>query len=267
MSHYSTRWEGKLAVVTGASAGIGQATAEILIKAGARFSAQRRQVKEMVDNLKDERGKFYPFVTDMTKEEDIIKAFEWCETNVGPVHILVNCAGIIVNTNLIEGDTALWKKLLDTNVLGLCIATREAFKSMKKHNIDGHIVHMNSCAGHKVVYFSPKVSLYPASKFAVTALTETLRQELNLVGSKIKVSSISPGLVYNDFRRVANIDLLDGFPGITSEDVADAVFYVLNTPPHVQVSTLLFNISFQYNIDKYLFKIHELIIKPIGEGF
>lgn len=104
------------------------------------------------------------------------------------MHILINNAGGAgLSTNLIEGDTEVWKRVFDLNVLGLCIATREAVKNMKENNVDGHIIHINSIAGHKVLNV-PNFNVYPASKFAVTALTETLRQELNSIGSKIKIT-------------------------------------------------------------------------------
>lgn len=104
------------------------------------------------------------------------------------MHILINNAGCAVAaTNLTEGKTEYWKKILDLNVMGLCIATREAVKDMRKNKVDGHIIHINSIAGHTVPHY-PNLNVYPASKFAVTALTETLRQELNSIGSKIKIS-------------------------------------------------------------------------------
>lgn len=123
----------------------------------------------------------------MTKEEDILSAFKWTKDNLGPVHVLINNAGIARDTNLVEGDTKLWKQVLDTNILGLCVATREAVKEMRKNDISGHVIHVNSILGHKVFYF-PSVSVYSASKHAVTALTETLRQELNSFGSNINVT-------------------------------------------------------------------------------
>ena len=86
-----------------------------------------------------------------------------------------------------EGKTEDWKAIFDVNVLGLCIATREAVKIMKENNINGHIVHINSIAGHKLINI-PGLNVYPGSKYAVTALTETLRQELNHLGLKIKVT-------------------------------------------------------------------------------
>lgn len=133
----------------------------------------------------------------MTKEEDILQAFEWTKKNLGPVHILVNNAGgAALTTNLFDGDTQHWKRVLDLNVLGLCIATREAVKNMRANNVDGHIIHINSVGGHKVPNI-PNLNVYPASKFAVTALTETLRQELNSIGSKIKITVSIIKLVVN----------------------------------------------------------------------
>lgn len=123
----------------------------------------------------------------MRNEQDILNAFNWTLKNVGPVHILINNAGLNQLNELINGDTEKWKTVLDVNILGLCIATREAVKQMQEHNIAGHIVHINSIAGYKVVDV-PGLNVYAGTKHAVTALTETLRLELNRAGSKIKIS-------------------------------------------------------------------------------
>ena len=103
------------------------------------------------------------------------------------MHVLVNNAGYLSEELLTEGNTETWKRGFDINVLAPCIATREAVKIMRKHDIKGHIIHINSIGGHKVSPV-PKVNVYPATKFAITALTETLRQELNALGSKIRVT-------------------------------------------------------------------------------
>ena len=100
---------------------------------------------------------------------------------------MINNAGKGSNSNLTEGKTEEWKSIFDLNVLGLCIATREAVKVMKENKINGHIIHVNSVLGHKIIS-APNLNVYPASKFAVTALTETLRQELNHQGLKIKIT-------------------------------------------------------------------------------
>ena len=125
---------------------------------------------------------------DVTQEEDILKGFKWVAENVGPVHILINNAGVLQHTNLTSGDTSKWKKVFDTNVLGVCIATREAVKIMKANKIDGHIVNINSICGHRVPYTFPDANVFPASKYALRAVTETLQQELQSLGLKIKVS-------------------------------------------------------------------------------
>jgi NADP+-dependent farnesol dehydrogenase len=88
---------------------------------------------------------------------------------------------------LTEGDTQKWKKEFDVNVLALCIATREAIGVMRTNDIQGHVIHINSTAGHAAPK-APKLNVYSATKYAVTALTETLRQELNTLQSKIKVT-------------------------------------------------------------------------------
>lgn len=90
---------------------------------------------------------------------------------------------------ILDGSTEVWRRVFDVNVMALCICTREAIKVMKENEIDGHIVHINSIAGHFVPHFpKPVLNVYPASKFAVTALTETLIHELRSEGSKIKVT-------------------------------------------------------------------------------
>lgn len=143
-------------------------------------------MEELAKQLEGMKGKFYPIEADVSKEEDIINAFDWTKKNVGPIHILINNAGLLKCGLLIEGDTEDWSKILNLNVLGLSIATREAVKNMRENNVDGHIVNINSVLGHGV--FFAGMNIYTPSKFAVTALTETLRIELNSIGSKIKIT-------------------------------------------------------------------------------
>ncbi|KAF2890678.1 hypothetical protein ILUMI_15495 [Ignelater luminosus] len=148
-------------------------------------------------------------------------------------------------TNLTDGDSQLWKEIFDTDVLGLCIATREAVKDMRENKVAGHIIHINSVGGHYIPNL-PNTNVYPASKHAVTALTETLRQELNSIGSKIKVTSVSPGVVTTEFVDACFTrsrtspppelkEMVQELPSLQASDIADGVLYVLATPPHVQV--------------------------------
>lgn len=151
------------------------------------LARRKDRVNALAEKLSDKTGKLYAYAVDITKEEDIVEAFKWTEEKLGPVHILINNAGIGKPTTIVNGNTQDWKKVFDTNVLGLTIACREAIRSMQKANVAGHIVNLNSIAGHKVPPL-PCQNVYPASKFAVTALTETLRLDLVATGSKIKVT-------------------------------------------------------------------------------
>ncbi|XP_028138590.1 farnesol dehydrogenase isoform X4 [Diabrotica virgifera virgifera] len=244
------RWVGKVAIVTGASSGIGAAIAELLVEKGLLVvgAARRKEnVDALAQKLQGKKGKLYSVKADVAKEEDIKELFKWTSANVGPVSILINNAGCHHKTGLIGGDTAAWRATIDVNLIAVCIATREAIDIMQRNNIDGYIIHINSLFGHTVLNI-PDVDVYPATKHGVTALTETLRHELNARKSKIRVTSISPGIV--DTEIISNIKKSNAFALIKdamlkSEDIADAVSYVLSTPQHVQV--------------------HEIIIKPQGE--
>ncbi|KAL3282661.1 hypothetical protein HHI36_005836 [Cryptolaemus montrouzieri] len=242
------RWACKVAVVTGASAGIGAVIAEKLVDSGLEVIGLARRVdriEELSKKLSGRKGKLHSLKVDIGNTDEILAAFNTIEKKYGPVNILVNNAGIIQNTTLIDGDIEKWRKVIDINIMGLCVATREAISSMKKHGINGHIVHINSDLGH-IIPPIPGLNVYPATKYAVTALTEVLRGELVRAGSKIKVTSISPGLVKTEiFAAAGGVDSgIDKAPALNAGDIADAVIYTLSTPPHVQV--------------------HEIMVKPLG---
>ncbi|XP_044731920.1 farnesol dehydrogenase-like [Chrysoperla carnea] len=237
------RYTGKVAVVTGSSSGIGATISKTLVKHGMKVVGLARRVEKLEDlkqQVSNESGQFYGVQCDIRKETDIIGAFEWVEKNLGGVDVLINNAGLLLDTNLIDGDTEIWKTVFDTNVLGLCIATREAINSMKKRKVSGHIIHINSLMGHKI---DPKrahiLNVYPASKFAVRALAETLRLELAHCQLKIKVSNISPGFVKTEYFETHELpDHLKDWPPLNRQDVADAVVFALSTPSNVNVSEI-----------------------------
>ncbi|KFB50611.1 AGAP005645-PA-like protein [Anopheles sinensis] len=243
------RWVGKVAVVTGSSSGIGAAIAKDLAKAGMITVGLARRV-ERIEALKkelsaDAAARLHAIKCDVSSEADIDATFKQIEEKFGGVDVLVNNAGIVRSNNLLDqGNLVDLRAVLDTNVTGLVLCSQWAYKSMVARSVDGHIVHINSIAGHGVPNF-PKLSIYPASKHAVTAITETMRQELRAAGTKIKVTSISPGAVKTEI-----LEPLEGtaeMPMLQSEDISQAVLYAIGTPPRVQV--------------------HEIIIKPVGEMF
>lgn len=199
------RWIGKVAVVTGASAGIGAAIAIDLANAGLIVIGLARRV-ERVEELKSKvkssaTGQLHAFKCDVSKEEEIITAFNWVISQFGGVDILVNNAGIVRSstTILAKDNTVPIREVLDTNVMGVVLCTREAFHSMKSRNVAGHVILINSIVGHQVpVMPGVTMNIYPPSKYAVTAITEVLRQEFQNEGTKIKVTvSLTSNLIIN----------------------------------------------------------------------
>ncbi|XP_067006858.2 farnesol dehydrogenase [Anabrus simplex] len=257
------RWSGRVALVTGASAGIGAAVAYQLQDHGVHVVAVARRaekIEEAVTQAKKDAknrgryhetkvkpGKLYAKKCDLAKEEDILAVFRWIKETLGGVDILINNAASGTDLGLTEAPTENWKLMLDVNILGLSICTREAVQNMRSRGVDdGHIVHIGSVVGHKVI--DADGAMYSATKYAVRALTEGLRKDFVEHKSNMKISCVSPGVVRTEFinnlPKYRTEDCLK-WPGLHSEDVGDAVLYVLGTPPHVQ--------------------IHEVIIKPVGE--
>jgi len=241
------KWVGKVALVTGASVGIGEATVEKLVEQGVKvvgIARRKEKLAELEKKHASKKGKFYGFQGDLTKEEDILNAFKWTKENVGPVSILVNNAAILPSGPLSSTPTKDWRYLLDLNVLALSIATREAITQMKANNIDGQIFHLNSVAGHKILNLEV-IAFYTATKYAVTALAEALRLELGRNGSKTKITSISPGAVATEMRDTTLAKMAPEVqaeakksPSLDPADVANAIIFVLSTPKHVQIPEL-----------------------------
>ena len=186
------RWVGKVAVVTGASSGIGARVVLDLATAGvivAGFARRPNRIEDLKAKLPTSaKGKIHAVQCDVSDEANVKKAFTWVIDNLGGVDILVNNAGIVRETSLLDVDNSTpIREVLDTNVLGIVWSTREAFQSMKQRNVAGHVVVINSIAGHQVPLFAgvlPSLNMYPCSKFAVTALAEVYRQEFQTEGNK-----------------------------------------------------------------------------------
>ncbi|KAM3963981.1 farnesol dehydrogenase-like [Aphomia sociella] len=235
------RWAGRTAVVTGASAGIGAAICLRLANAGLRvvgFARRANLVDELKSKVETGKGSIHSRQCDISKLEDVVDGFNWVEENFGGTDILINNAGVMYAGHITElGDKHLSdEKILatiNTNVSGLVMSTRRALASMTKRKFDGHIVNINSVAGHYVP-FSSLFNVYSSSKYAVTAFTSSLLNELADFKNKIKVTSICPGLVDTDMASEAAAL----YPSLQPSDVADAVLYVISTPPNVNINEL-----------------------------
>jgi len=242
---------GSSAVVTGASSGIGTETARALAAAGAALTLAARRADRLARLAAELGGEVAVQPTDMRREEDILRLFAVARERFGGVDILVNNAGLGRAAPLGSAPTELWREMLEVNVLGLAIATREAIQDMERRGVAGHVVHVASMAAHRVP--GPESGMYAATKFAVRALTEGLRQELRARESPIRVSAVSPGHVLTEFA-----DVFTGRPGaqaaidrrfkiLEPRDVAEAIVWIVTRPPHMEVHDLLVRPTAQRN--------------------
>jgi NADP-dependent 3-hydroxy acid dehydrogenase YdfG len=243
------RWRGKVALVTGASSGIGWAIAERLaITEGMRLAICARRDERLVELHKAilevrPEAEVLGIDCDLRDEAAILRMFEAVRERFGGVDVLVNNAGVGLDAPLMSGATEDWRTMLELNVLALCICTREAIADMRRRGDDGHVIHIASMASHRV---PPGSGVYSASKYAVRSLTEGLRLELRAAGSDIRVTAISPGFVETEFaQNYAHGDAeharatYSRFPVLQPGDVADIVAYALRAPAHVQIHDLL----------------------------
>ncbi|XP_050421991.1 dehydrogenase/reductase SDR family member 11-like [Adelges cooleyi] len=231
------RWTDKLIVVTGASRGIGKAIVAELAKYPVKIVGLARNIEGLqgiADGLKSLPGKMYPIKCDLTNESDILKAFEWIDTELGQgVSVLINNAGTLIKSKILDGDIEDWKHMYDLNVIALTVCCRECHKSMTKYGItDGHVININSTAGHTMLPL-PGHKLYNSTKTAVTYLTEGYRHELIAAGVKTKVTSISPGRVWTSESPKA-----EQLVAMKPERVASMVIVALTTPSDVVIAEL-----------------------------
>lgn len=231
-----------MALVTGASSGIGRSVATALARAGMRVAACARRA-DRLEALRAEIGDaITPLEVDLRDDAAIVAMFDSVREALGGVDVLVNNAGLGHAAPLLSGDTALWREMLEVNVLALCACTREAIADMRRRDTDGHVIHISSMAAHRV---PPGSGVYSATKYAVRSLTESLRQELRAIDSPIRVSSVSPGFVETEFAEhyhksaEAAAKTYSRYRVLDADDVARAVAFVLGQPAHAQVHDLL----------------------------
>lgn len=235
------RIDGRIALVTGASSGIGEACARRLAAEGADmvlWARREERLTRLADDLTREHGvAIHTRSVDVRDRGQVEAAVAEVLEEPGVPHILVNNAGLAAGLDPIqEGSFEDWDRMLDTNVKGLLNVTRLLLPAM----IDagrGHVINIGSTAGHQVY---PRGNVYNATKFAVTALTEAIN--LDVSGTPLRVSSVDPGFVETEFSTVrfhGDEDRADavyeGFEPLTGDDVADAVAYIANLPPHMNV--------------------------------
>lgn len=187
--------EHKLAVITGASKGIGAAIAKSLAAEGAsvvvNYASSKTDAEKVVDEIIAAGGKAIAIQGDVAKKEDVDRLFKETETNFGPIDILVNNAGIYEFSPLEEITEDHFHKQFNINVLGLLLISQGAIKHFSKKG--GSIINISSFVSD---YILPNSSVYTATKSAVDGITRVLSKEL--AGKKIRVNSINPGLIETD---------------------------------------------------------------------
>lgn len=236
--------KGKLVLVTGASAGIGEACARRFAAAGCDLVLAARR-DDRLGRLKEELEKEFGISATAAKldvrDRDGVERFARDVAKGAAPDILINNAGLASGLSLLhEGDFEDWDRMIDTNVKGLLNVSRLIIPMMVERN-SGHVINIGSVAGH-LVY--PKGNVYNATKFAVRALSEGMN--LDLVGTNIRVSSIDPGMTETEFSEVrfhGNKEraraAYKGFKPLAAEDIADAAFYVASAPEHVSVVNMV----------------------------
>ena len=243
----------KIALITGATAGIGRATALLLAQNEFDLIITGRR-NNMLEDLKREISDKYKagVITlnfDIRKKEEVNQAIDALPGNWKKIDVLVNNAGLAAGLDYIdEGSVDDWETMIDTNIKGLLYITRKVSPVMAKNGY-GHIVNISSIAG-KEVY--EKGNVYAASKHAVEALTKGMR--IDLLRHNIKVSSVSPGAVETEFSMVrfkGDKDRADGvykgYEPLKAEDIAEAVLFTLTRPAHVNINDILIMPSAQAN--------------------
>lgn len=237
-------WSGKVALVTGATTGIGEAVAYALAGLGVAVAlAGRRQdqLDRVSATIAERGGRAFSYRCDIGKEQDVIAMFAAIELGSGPIDILINNAGVGYQSGVADFATDDFRQALDVNVLGTAICIREAMKQLR-HRPGSAIITISSMAAHRVP--PGGFGLYAATKHALRAIMEALRTELIAIGSATKVASISPGTVATDFHKLfarsesdptANLP----FERLSAQDIADAVIFILTAPTHVQINDIL----------------------------
>jgi NADP-dependent 3-hydroxy acid dehydrogenase YdfG len=239
------RIKGKTVLITGASAGIGEASARAFASYGADLILCARREERLIvlkEELEDRHGVRVRIQVLDVRNREAVEAFAADLESQGTVpDVLLNNAGKALGLHLLhEGLMEDWEEMIDTNVKGLLYMSRSILPAMVRRN-SGHVVNIGSIAGHQVYQ---KGAVYNASKYAVKALNEGM--SLDLLGTRIKVTSIDPGLVQTEFSRVRfhgdekrAETVYDGYQPLTGEDIADIITFVVNTPEHVNILDLI----------------------------
>lgn len=231
---------GKIVVITGASSGLGEATARLLAKQGAKLVIGARR-KDRLDALAAELGADVAVLeTDVVHHEQVQALVDTAVARFGRIDVMINNAGLMPLSPIERLKIADWDRMIDVNIKGVLYGIAAALPAMKAQK-SGHIINVSSVAGHKV---RPGSSVYSATKHAVRALSEGLRQEVKPYG--IRTTIISPGAVATELPdSVTEADIGENVKkmyqaAIPADSFARAVAYAIGQPEDVDINEILF---------------------------
>lgn len=234
----------KVAIITGASSGIGYATSLTLSKAGIRVAVGARRterLQELEKQIIKNNGEILVQKTDVTRKSDCDSLVNTIVEKWGKVDILINNAGLMPLSYFKNGKVEEWEQMIDVNIKGVLYCTSAVVPYMLEKK-SGHIINISSVAG-RIVFAGG--SVYCATKHAIAALSEGLRKELSPTYN-IRVTCIEPGAVETELLESITDESMTGFIQATknmetlrSEDIANAILYAVRAPGHVNVNEIL----------------------------
>ena len=236
----SNTLEGKVVLVTGASSGIGQATALALSKAGARVAVGARRADRLKTLAEDAPGEVLVLELDVTDRQSVQDAVAATIEGFGALDALVNNAGVMLSGMILDADTTEWTRMVETNLLGSMYAVHAALPHLLESR--GAVVQISSTSGRAS---SAASGVYAATKFGITAVSEALRQEVTTQGVRVVV--VEPGFVSTELAshitdpaiQAMAKTMAESMRTLQPEDIAGAVLYALTQPEHVAVNEIL----------------------------
>lgn len=237
--------QNKIALITGATSGIGRACAFSLAEQGTNLIICARRINIIEKLEKELREKFNIKVFGLKLDVKNRKEVEWAINSLPDewknIDILVNNAGLAKGLcKIYEDDIENWEEMIDTNVKGLLYVTRTIVPGMVERE-SGHVINIGSTAGHEAY---PKGHVYAATKHAVTAITKSLR--MDVIDKNIRVSTVDPGAVETNFSNVRFLGdkekakgMYKGIIPLVAEDVAEAVTFCATRPPHANIAEII----------------------------
>ncbi len=236
--------EGKVVVITGASSGLGEATARHLSEKGAKVAVAARRterIESLADEINDNGGQALAVTTDVTEQEQVDELVDKAADEFGRIDVMLNNAGLMPFAPLERRKIDEWEQMIDVNVKGVLYGIAAALPYMKEQE-SGHIINVSSVAGHKVM---PNGTVYCATKHAVRAISEGLRQEVKPYN--IRSTIISPGAVDSELPQSSSeedmretVETLYEENAIPADSFARAVGYAISQPEEVDINEILY---------------------------